>query len=212
MRIRRHAERARSARDELDEILDAGWVGTLSTVVDGQPQVVPVLYARVGDAVLVHGSTGAGTLRAAGDGAPVVFCVAHLDAFVYAASLFESSANYRSAVVSGRCELLTGDAAEQALIALSEQIMPGRPAEVRGNTAKERAATIVLRLPIAEGQWLAKARTGSATVHDEDDPSVWTGILPVHTVFGEPMPTSKAAEGGIPVSPSVAARVAGQRR
>ena len=65
MNINRLAERARTARDELDEILDAGWVGTLSVSVDGSPQVVPILYARVGDAVILHGSTGAGSLRAA---------------------------------------------------------------------------------------------------------------------------------------------------
>lgn len=90
--------------------------------------------------------------------------------------------------------------------------MPGRPAEVRANTAKERAATIVLSLPIVEGQWLAKARTGSASAQDDDDPDVWTGILPVHTVFGEPVSTPQAVERGIPVSPSVTARVAGQTR
>jgi len=116
MNINRLAERARTARDELDEILDAGWVGTLSVSVDGSPQVVPILYARVGDAVILHGSTGAGSLRAAAAGSPVAFCVAHLDGFVYAASLFESSANYRSAVVYGSCERLTGDAAEAALV------------------------------------------------------------------------------------------------
>ena len=33
MRIHRLAERARTARDDLDDILDAGWVGTLSVSV-----------------------------------------------------------------------------------------------------------------------------------------------------------------------------------
>ena len=208
MNINRLAERARTARDELDEILDAGWVGTLSVSVDGSPQVVPILYARVGDAVILHGSTGAGSLRAAAAGSPVAFCVAHLDGFVYAASLFESSANYRSAVVYGNCERLTGDAAEAALVGLSEHVMPGRAGEVRANTAKERAATIVLRLPIVDGQWLAKARTGSASVEEGDDPSVWTGVLPVRTVFGLPQPSPETAERGIPVAGSVARRVA----
>ncbi len=210
MNINRLAERARTARVELDEILDAGWVGTLSVSVDGSPQVVPILYARVGDAVILHGSTGAGSLRAAAAGSPVAFCVAHLDGFVYAASLFESSANYRSAVVYGSCERLTGDAAEAALVGLSEHVMPGRAGEVRANTAKERAATIVLRLPIVDGQWLAKARTGSASVEEGDDPSVWTGVLPVRTVFGLPQPSPETAERGIPVAGSVARRVADQ--
>lgn len=212
MRIHRLAERARTARDELDDILDAGWMGTLSVSIDGLPQVVPVLYGRVGDAVIVHGSTGAGTLRAAAAGAPVAFCVAHLDGFVYAASLFESSANYRSAVVHGVCERLADNEAEAALAGLSEHVMPGRAAEVRPNTPKERAATIVLRLPIVEGQWLAKARTGSASALEDDDPSVWTGVLPVRTVLDAPVPTAEAAARGIPVPPSVTRRLANDPR
>ena len=208
MRIHRLAERARTARDDLDDILDAGWVGTLSVSVDGLPQVVPVLYGRVGDAVIVHGSTGAGTLRAAAAGSPVAFCVAHLDGFVYAASLFESSANYRSAVVHGVCERLADNEAEAALAGLSEHVMPGRAAEARANTAKERAATIVLRLPIVDGQWLAKARTGPASVLEDDDPSVWTGVLPVRTVLDTPVPTAEAAARGIPLPASIEQRLA----
>ena len=36
----------------LDDILDTAQVGTLSTVVDGAPLAVPMLYARDGDRVL----------------------------------------------------------------------------------------------------------------------------------------------------------------
>ncbi len=206
MRIRRLSERARDDRADLDAILDAGWVGTLATVVAGQPQVVPVLYARRDDAILLHGSTGAGTLRAAATGAPVAFCVTHLDAFVYAASLFESSANYRSAVVQGTCETLQEADAEAALRHLSQHLMPGRAAEVRSNRPKELAATLVLQLPIRAGQWAAKVRSGPPSHEPDDDPTVWTGLLPVRAVFGEPIGSTAAVADSIPVADSVRRR------
>ena len=56
----------------------------------------------------------AGTLRAAAM-SEVTFCVTLLDAFVYAASLFNASANDRSAVVTGPVEQVSGPPAQDAL-------------------------------------------------------------------------------------------------
>ena len=82
--INRHRERARSERAELDAVLDAGHhVGTLSTVADGRPWVVPMLYGRAGDRILMHGSVGAGALRYVATGAPAALCVMHVDGWVY---------------------------------------------------------------------------------------------------------------------------------
>ncbi len=201
--IRRHPERAVTTRDQLYGILDAGWVGTLAIATDAAPQVVPLLYARVGDAIVMHGSTGAGTLREAA-GCEATFCVTLLDGFVYAESLFDSSANYRSAVVTGPVEQVSGAAAEPTLLAMAEHLMPGRAAEVRGLTAKELAATSVLRLPIRDGSWTAKARTGPPMSQPGDDPSGWTGVLPLRTGFDAP--TATAADG-IPVPDSVRRRL-----
>ena len=167
--IRRHPERALTDRENLYAILDAGWVGTLAVATEAAPQVVPLLYARVGDAIVLHGSTGAGTLRAAAM-SEVTFCVTLLDAFVYAASLFNASANYRSAVVTGPVEQVSGPPAQDALLAMAEHVMPGRAAEVRALTAKELAATTVLRLPIRDGSWTAKARSGPPGSDPDDDP------------------------------------------
>src|ERR1700677_840501 len=139
--IHRHPERARSGRADLDAVLDAGHhVGTLSTVVDGRPWVVPMLYGRDGDRILLHGSVGAGALREVAAGAPAALCVMHLDGWVYAHSLFNSSANYRSAVVHGHLVALSGDEAVEALTRIGECLMPGRSAEVPFHTKKQIAA------------------------------------------------------------------------
>lgn len=199
-RIRRHSERAKQDRAELYEILDATWMGTLSTVKDGLPLVVPLLYARDGDRLLLHGSTGAGALREAAAGAPVVLSVTLLDGLVYAASLFDSSANYRSAVVPGVARRLSPDDAAVALDRFSDVLMPGRRDELRGHLPKEIAATLVLELPIGD-DWTAKQRAAEPT---DDDPSeVWTGVVPMTVEYGEPQTASfsRVAE----VSPSVRA-------
>ncbi|MEO7069598.1 MAG: pyridoxamine 5'-phosphate oxidase family protein [Nostocoides sp.] len=202
-RVGRHPERARSERDHLDAVLDASLVGTLSTVVDGWPWVVPMLYARVGDRILVHGSTGAGALRAVAAGAPVALCVAVIDGLVVAHTTFESSANYRSAVVSGHLERLTGAEQEAALDHLSDRLVPGRNAEVRATTKKERAQTLAMALPILDGQWTVKVRDDWSDLPEEET-DAWVGIVPMRMVFDPPQ-TAPFSPAGAPVPPSVRA-------
>lgn len=184
--LTRYKDRGLTDRTELYEILDSTLVGTLSTVdEDGLPLSVPVLYARDHDRVLVHGSTGAGAFRRAAHGAPVAFCVAEIDALVVAATLFDSSANYRSAVVNGVARALDGDEAVAALTTLSETLLPGRIAEVRGHLPKEVAATLVLAIDIVDGEWTAKRRVGGAG--DGPAPGVWRGVVPVVRGWAEPI-------------------------
>lgn len=168
-------------RAALDELLDEAKVGTLSTVVDGLPWSVPMLFARDGDAILLHGSTGAGALRHVAAGAPVTFTVFVMDGLVIADTLFDHSANYRSAVVRGALEPV--DDAKSALEVLSDKLIPGRVAEVRETTRRELAATVASRLPIVDGQWIAKARTGGPGTESGD----WTGVVPMRTVYDEPI-------------------------
>jgi nitroimidazol reductase NimA-like FMN-containing flavoprotein (pyridoxamine 5'-phosphate oxidase superfamily) len=203
--INRHRERSREERADLDAVLDAGpHVGTLSTVADGRPWVVPMLYGRAGDRILMHGSVGAGALRHVAAGAPAAFCVMHIDAWVYAHTLFDSSANYRSAVVHGRLIQLSGDEAAQALTQISECLTPGRSAEVPFHTKKQLAATTALAMDITEGQWTVKVRAAGPGEPEpgEADPGLWTGILPIISGYGHPE-TSAYVPAGTPVSPSV---------
>ncbi|MFC7447284.1 pyridoxamine 5'-phosphate oxidase family protein [Rhodococcus daqingensis] len=165
----------------------AGHGPTLATVVDGMPWAVPMLYARDGDRILLHGSTGAGALRQVAAGAPAALCVAMLDGIVVADNLFNSSANYRSAVVRGHLTALSPDESANALTALSDALIPGRGAEVRTHTKKELAATLTIALPIAAGQWTVKVRdappSGPGGDHGE-----WAGVVPLRTVTGAPIP------------------------
>lgn len=185
-RLSRMPERGSADRDAMNALLDSQPWGTLSTVsLHGEPWVVPIFYARDGDRLLFHGSTGAGALRAVAAGAPVAFCVAAMDALVVGATTFDSSANYRSAVLRGTASVLTGDEKADALDVLSDRLIPGRVAEVRPSSRKELAATVALALPIEEGQWLYKARSGQAS-EPEEPTDAWGGIVPLHTRWGTP--------------------------
>jgi nitroimidazol reductase NimA-like FMN-containing flavoprotein (pyridoxamine 5'-phosphate oxidase superfamily) len=203
--INRHRERARHERADLDAVLDAGHhVGSLSTVVDGRPWVVPMLYARSADRILMHGSVGAGALRHVAAGAPAALCVTHIDGWVYGHTMFDSSANYRSAVVHGELVSLTGDEAAWALTQLSECLTPGRSAEVPFHTKKQLAATTALAMDIVEGRWTVKVRDADPAEpgEGEADPGLWTGVLPIVSAYRAPR-TSAHLAPGTPVSPSV---------
>lgn len=204
--INRHAERARHERAELDAVLDAGHhVGSLSTVVDGEPWVVPMLYARWGDRIVLHGSTGAGALRHVAAGAHAALCVTHVDGWVYAHTLFDSSANYRSGVVHGELVRLTDADAKAALTALSDTLFPGRSDEVPDHTRKQLAATQALAMDIEPGRWTVKVRTGGPGAADADEVApadLWVGTLPIRSTYGTPEPASWLAPG-VPLSPSI---------
>ena len=193
--LHRHKERGSTERAALDAILDDVLAGTLSTVVDGRPWVVPMLFARHGDRILLHGSTGAGALRHVAAGAPAALAVIAVDALVVGPTTFDSSANYRSAVVHGHLTPLGDEDRTVALDALSERILPGRTSEVRPMTRQEQAKTLAMALPITEGGFMVKTRTGTASPPTEPT-EAWHGLVELRTVALHPVPapTSTATE------------------
>lgn len=199
--LNRYAELGVPDRRALDALLDSQVAGVLSCAVDGEPLAVPMLYARDGDRVLLHGSTGAGALRHVAAGAAAVLTVFVVDALVIAPTTFESSVNYRSATVRGRLTRVENQ--DAALERFSDAVVPGRTAEVRRPTRKELAATLVLSLPIDEGGWLLKVADDWPATPEEAgaDPGVWSGLVPARQVLGEPVPAPWAS--ALPVPPSV---------
>lgn len=208
--LNRLKQRGSTERAALDAILDDVLAGTLSTVVDGGPWVVPMLFARQGDRILLHGSTGAGALRHVAAGAPAAFSVVTVDALIIAHSTFDSSANYRSAVVYGDLTPLPDAERERALIDISERLIPGRTSEVRPMTRREMTATLAMALPITEGSFMVKSRTGTSGEPDEPT-DAWHGRVELRTVALEPeaAPTSPTHEVPQSVRDFVSARVLG---
>ncbi|RST11980.1 pyridoxamine 5'-phosphate oxidase family protein [Streptomyces sp. WAC05374] len=203
----RSRHRASYDRELVHAILDEAYVCHLGFVRDGTPVVLPTLYGRVGDRLYVHGSTGSRPLRMAGQADPglaVCLTVTHVDGLVLARSAFHHSINYRSVVVHGIAHQVTDPEEKRtALDALVDHVVPGRSADSRPANAKELAATAVLRLDLAEVS--AKLRTGGPNDEPEDlTLPHWTGVVPVSTAYGTPVPAAGLAPS-VPVPDYVTA-------
>lgn len=187
-RLRRKRERGAHDRESLYAVLDAGMICHIGAIVDGSPMVVPTAYGRVGDTLYLHGSVAGRTLDAAG-GAEVCVTVTHLDGVVLAKSLFDHSMNYRSAMIFGRPRVVTDPGElDEGLRALVEQTAPGQWDAARQPSRKDLAATTVLALGLEEAS--VKVRSGPPGEPEEQDADrpVWTGVLPIHQIWGEPEP------------------------
>lgn len=204
VRVRRVHEKAAYDPAVIRAILDEALVAHLGFVHDGQPFVIPTLHARVGDEVYVHGSSASRTLCALGGALPACLTVTLLDGLVFARSVFEMSANYRSVVVLGTARALTdADEKLRALEAFTEQVLPGRWADARPPTRRELKATAVLALPLDEAS--AKVSAGGPDDGETADAGlpVWAGHVPLRLVAGEPVPCPHLRPG-IPVPPEIA--------
>ncbi|WUH95138.1 pyridoxamine 5'-phosphate oxidase family protein [Streptomyces sp. NBC_00433] len=183
----RSKERAAYDRETVHAILDQGYVCHLGFVRDGAPVVLPTLYARSGEVLYVHGSTGSRPLRGAADeGLAVCLTVTHVDGLVLAKSAFHHSVNYRSVVVHGTAyQVVDPDERAAALDAIVDQAIPGRSADARRPNARELASTAVIRLDLHEVS--AKLRSGGPNEEPEDLALPhWSGVIPVVTSYGSP--------------------------
>jgi nitroimidazol reductase NimA-like FMN-containing flavoprotein (pyridoxamine 5'-phosphate oxidase superfamily) len=210
IRVRRSPKKGRYDRASIDRVLDRGLVAHVAFVDGGEPRCIPMLYARDGDSVYVHGSTASRTIRLLGSGAPACLTVTILDGLVLARSVFEHSANYESVVAFGHFRVVEDeDERLAAFETFTEKLLPGRWNEVRGPSRKELKATSILALTIEEAS--AKVRTGPPD--DDDSPDAerdtWAGVLPILSSFGEPDP-SPGLRAGIPVADSVKRLLGGE--
>ncbi len=187
-RIHRLAERARYDRITANAILDAALIAHVGVLVEGAPVVLPFVCARLGEELLLHGSTKAGILGAIAVGASICATVTHVDGIVVARSGFNSSLNYRSVVIAGRARVIS-DVAEKrsALNAIVEKLMPGQRSKLRDHTPGELDATVVVALPIQT--FSSKVRVGGPKDPADDiDATRWAGVVPLRTAFGPAEP------------------------
>src|SRR4051794_20897928 len=185
-RNRREAQLQVTDRAALDAILDEALIAHVAVLRDGAPQVLPFACARDGDSLLLHGSTGSGLLRLAG-GAAVCVAVTHLDGLGFARTTFDSSMRYRSVVVHGTATVVPDEEKDAALLLLSEHLFPGRVEEVRASTAKELAATTILRVSLDRVSVKVAAGPPEVDPDDVEPRTVWAGILPLALTAGDPL-------------------------
>jgi len=189
--VKRLPEKARTDVATLHAVLDAGLVAHVGVMDHGQPIVIPVGYARDRDALLIHGSSASRMFKLLDSGSPTCVTVTLFDGLVLARSLFESSMNYRCAMVFGTATRLDGQAELDALKVVTGHLMPGRWEDARTPTPKELKATMTMSLPLDE--YSVKISEGPPEDLDEDLESVagkviWAGHIPVFEQLGVPIP------------------------
>jgi uncharacterized protein len=186
-RVRRMPERGSYDTATIYPIVDEALFCHVGFIDDGMPFVIPTIHARMGDEIILHGAKASRMLKRMASGEPICVTVTLLDGLVIARSTFDSSMNYRSAVLFGRGRLIE-DAAEKlrALEALSEHLIRGRWVNSRQPHAKELDATAVVVMTIDNAS--AKIRTGPP--HDEADDyalPLWAGVIPIQQNYLPPI-------------------------
>jgi hypothetical protein len=132
------------------------------------------------------------------EGTPCCVTATLIDGLVLARSAFHHSMNFRSVVVLGQAVLVSDDSEKRrALDAIVNHVAKGRTDACRPPNETEVRITQVLRLPINEAS--AKVRSGPP-VDEESDYSLphWAGVVPIHTVIGDPQPDDRLAPGAPP--------------
>ena len=210
VRVRRGAHKGRYDRASIDAVLDRGLFAHVAFAIDDDVYCIPMLHARVGDSIYLHGSTASRAVRTLGGGAPACLTVTIVDGLVLARSVFQHSANYESVIVFGRFTPVDDEGERlAALEAFTDKLLPGRWSEVRSPSPQELKATAVLALPIAEAS--VKRRSGPPDDDDTADAAIetWAGVIPLVTSVGVPV-DSPGLRSGIPLSPSVVRLLAEQ--
>jgi uncharacterized protein len=210
--LTRHRERGSDDRADLFAVLEESLVCHVGIVRDGQPVVLPSIFAvdrdgpDEGGTLYLHGSVSAPWLAGAPE-SPVCATFTLIDAAVISRVSFSHSMNYRSAVVMGVAGRVDDEAErEHALALIVDHVVPGRSATLRGNNRKELAATVVLAVPLAEAS--VKARTGPPSDEPEDVATgTWAGVVPLHLAAGEVEPAPDLSPGAV-VPDDVLRRVA----
>ena len=203
-RVRQIKDYARYDARVVHEVLDAGYVGHVGFIDGGQPFVIPMLYAREGDVLYLHGAKKARVIKLLGSGAPVCVNVMLLDGIVAARSAFNSSMNYRSAVVFGTGQMLEDDSeVMHALEVVSEHVFPGRWQELRAPLERELSMTGVVSVAIES----ASAKIAADPPEDEEADyatQIWAGVVPIVTRLGKPQADGRVLDG-VPMSPAIGA-------
>jgi nitroimidazol reductase NimA-like FMN-containing flavoprotein (pyridoxamine 5'-phosphate oxidase superfamily) len=194
----RRANRATHERAAIHAILDEALIGTLATIIDGEPFAQPMIHARDGEDIILHGSSANRMLGALEAGARACLSVTLLDGLVLGRSIPDHSFQYRSVSVHGHCRAITDAAEKRArmrvvfdhIIAKRWETLPPVDEDYLGHVK-------VLILPLAE--CVAKV---NVSVPDDvaGDPAhaVWSGVLPFALTPGALQP----APGPQPAPPA----------
>lgn len=197
--VQRHADREVHERIDVERLLDSQYVAHVGFIDPDTetPFVIPMGFARDGDRILIHGSTGSRIMMSIARGIDLCVTVTELNAIVVARSAFNSSMNYESVMIFGQARVLSDAEKDIALERITEKLIPGMWSYARPMTKKESAATMIVELSL--DKLSAKARTGEPSDDDEDvSLPIWAGLLPLETKLGKAITATNAAGIALP--------------
>jgi len=201
--VARHSERELQERSAINQLLDNQYVAHVGFIDQDNklPFVIPMGFARDGDRILLHGSTGSRLMRQIAKGIDLCVTVTQLNAIVVARSAFNSSMNYESVMIFGVARVLEDSEKDLALERITEKLVPGMWNYGRPLASKEIAATLIAELSL--DKLSAKSREGDPIDEEEDLAlPIWAGLLPIETKVGKPITAANSA--AIPVPPHIA--------
>ncbi len=182
--VRRGANRAVYASDDVKAILDAGMIAHVGVQTPDGPLVLPMAYGRDETTLYLHGAA-ANHLLGTGNGHEICATVTHVDGLVMARTPFHNSMNYRSVVVRGLATKIVDKAAKlRALKIITDHVVENWDIARQVSDIDEKK-TLVLEMPLAEAS--AKVRAGDPIDEPEDMAGPWwAGVVPVETRIGTP--------------------------
>lgn len=184
----RLAKRANFDKETIYPILDEALFCTISYVGEGKPFSIPTAFVRYENKIYIHGSVGSHFIREIEKGIPVCISITLIDALVVARSAFHHSVNYRSVIIFAKAEKIdNAEMKQNAFEWLTSKIVPGSWSYLRPIKDNEISKTVALAFSLEEAS--AKIRSGMP-VDDEEDLllPIWSGLLPVLTTKGIPIP------------------------
>lgn len=209
-RARRRPQRAAYDEAAVYAVLDAGVMAHVGYVIDGQPYVTPTAYWREGRKLLWHGAAASRMLATVAEGAPVCVTVSFLDGFIVGRSGITHSLNYRSVMAFGRARLVADPAAKRAAMDdFIDRLYAGRRLKLRPTTDEELSRIALVEMEIEEASAKVKD-TGPTDLPNDAGWAPWSGVFPVETRIGAPLPAPGMGQGG-PPTPDLAPYAGGGR-
>ncbi len=184
-RVKRISNKSDYSKETVHAIIDEALFCHLGIIHNGKPVVIPTIHARMGNHIVFHGSNASRLLKISNNN-EICVTITLLDGLVMARSLFNSSMNYRSAVIFGKGEIIKDhDERMAAFKSITDHIAPGRWDDARQPNNSELKQTSVVRMPIDEAS--AKISVGPPDDEDEDYAlDYWAGVIPINQTYGEP--------------------------
>jgi uncharacterized protein len=172
----------RGSRDPklIHKVLDAGLIAHVGFIVNAQPYVIAMLYARASsESLFLHGAAVSRVLRELATDIAASVAVTLVDGLVLARSAFHHSMNNRSVVAFGTARNVAEPARKaKALRSISEHLIAGRGNDVRAPSRTELETASVVEFSSEEAS--VKIRRGPPIDDEADyDRRVWAGVLPL---------------------------------